>query len=72
MDTAFVGRFHRLQQLEISLATHFGGAQQIPNNEHGNFIIGRDDDRALHAGLGVNDMITALAAECEILDARTL
>ena len=54
-----------LQQVEVPFAAHAGGAQEVLDDEHGNFLVDGNYERTLHARLGVDEMVTVLAAEGE-------
>ena len=52
-------------ELEVSLPAHAGGSEQVLYHEDRNFVISRNDERTGDAGLGVNEMISALPVEGE-------
>src|SRR5271157_3936553 len=54
-----------LEQVKVPFPAHASSAQEVLDDEHRNFLIGGNHERALHAGFGVDEMVTVLSAEGE-------
>ena len=61
-----------LEEVEVPFSAHAGGAQEVLDDEHRNFRIGGNHERALHAGLSVDEMVTVLPAESEAVPLEDL